>query len=224
MTRGIIYLIQPVELIGTSRYKIGCSENTDLDRVKNGYKKGTRYIFIMECENPFMLEKCLKIIFNKNYKLIGGKEYFEGDEENMKKDFLKIKNDYEHIINLQNYSRDIKKDTENLNFDKIKTNLQKHNLLIGSDVCKYCNTFFLTNEKIKNNIQENNQTQKYMEEIVDLKEKLSKKIKYCDELEKKCMIIINKENLRILYENLKNNREEDILQSAYDLINFIKNK
>jgi hypothetical protein len=60
MNRGIIYLIQPTELIGTYRYKIGCSENTELDRVKKGYKKGTRYIFIMECHDPFILEKQIK--------------------------------------------------------------------------------------------------------------------------------------------------------------------
>ena len=57
MKKGIIYLIQPTELIGTRRYKMGCSENTELERVKNGYKKGTRYILIMECNNPFILEK-----------------------------------------------------------------------------------------------------------------------------------------------------------------------
>ena len=55
MNTGIIYFIQPTELIGTNRYKIGCSENTELDRVKKGYKKGTRYIFIIECNNPFVL-------------------------------------------------------------------------------------------------------------------------------------------------------------------------
>ncbi len=39
MNKGIIYLIQPCELVGTSRYKIGCSRNPNLDRCKNGYKK-----------------------------------------------------------------------------------------------------------------------------------------------------------------------------------------
>mgnify|MGYP006090550431 CR=1 FL=1 len=41
---GIIYLIQPAELVGTNRYKIGCSKKPNLDRVKKGYKKGTRYL------------------------------------------------------------------------------------------------------------------------------------------------------------------------------------
>jgi len=41
MSIGIIYLIQPVEFIGTKIYKIGCSKNPDLQRCKNGYKKGS---------------------------------------------------------------------------------------------------------------------------------------------------------------------------------------
>ena len=37
---GIIYLIQPKELLKTCRYKIGCSKKHSLDRCKNGYKSG----------------------------------------------------------------------------------------------------------------------------------------------------------------------------------------
>ena len=57
MSKGIIYFIQPSELVGTGRYKIGCSKSPDLDRCKNGYKKGSRYICIMECINPILLER-----------------------------------------------------------------------------------------------------------------------------------------------------------------------
>ncbi len=72
MSTGIIYLVQPAELVGTSRYKIGCSGNTTLNRIKNGYKSGTRYISIFECEEPFKLENEIKKIFNKKFKLIAG--------------------------------------------------------------------------------------------------------------------------------------------------------
>ena len=65
MTKGIIYLIQPSELVGTNRYKIGCSKDASLNRCINGYKKGTRYITIMECINPLLLEKNIKNEFNK---------------------------------------------------------------------------------------------------------------------------------------------------------------
>ena len=62
-TKGIIYFIQPAELVGTNRYKIGCSANNDLVRCKTGYKKRSRYYL--------------------NYKILlknADNEYFEADE------------------------------------------------------------------------------------------------------------------------------------------------
>ena len=47
MNKGIIYLIQPAELLGTNRYKIGCSGKNSLDRCKKGYKIGSRYLSII---------------------------------------------------------------------------------------------------------------------------------------------------------------------------------
>lgn len=94
MSTGIIYLIQPAELFGTNRYKIGCSENASLNRI-TAYKKGTRYIVIMECYKPYVLEKEIKKIFNEKFKLIAGYEYFEGVEEEIKTEFLNIVNEYE---------------------------------------------------------------------------------------------------------------------------------
>jgi len=70
MNKGIIYLIQPIELINTNIYKIGCSNKNNLDRCNNGYKKNSRYICIMECNNPFLLEKKLINIFINKFKLI----------------------------------------------------------------------------------------------------------------------------------------------------------
>ena len=65
MSKGLIYLIQPAELVETDRYKIGMSNNPNLDRCKNGYKKGSRYICIMECDEPLILERNIKKQFNK---------------------------------------------------------------------------------------------------------------------------------------------------------------
>ena len=90
MTKGIIYLIQPAELVNTNKYKIGCSLTPTLDRCKKGYKKGSRYLSIMECYNPFELEKNIKNEFNKHFKLIAGNEFFEGDEYIMLDLFLDI--------------------------------------------------------------------------------------------------------------------------------------
>lgn len=87
---GIIYLIQPAELVGTNRVKIGCSAKSNLDRVKNGYKNGTRYICIQECYEPFKIEKKLKDVFVNNFNLIAGKEYFEGSIKEIKLKFMEV--------------------------------------------------------------------------------------------------------------------------------------
>ena len=87
---GILYLIQPAELVGTDRYKIGCSTKSTLDRVTTGYKKGTKILHVVECDNPFETEKILKKKFNKKFKLIAGNEYFEGNKEEMKKIFYSV--------------------------------------------------------------------------------------------------------------------------------------
>ncbi len=88
--RGIIYLIQPIELIKTNRYKIGKSCQEGINRCINGYKKGTRFLCINECINPDMLEKKIRDLFNVKYILIAGREYFEGDENDMIDHFNKI--------------------------------------------------------------------------------------------------------------------------------------
>jgi hypothetical protein len=91
---GIVYLVQPAELIGTNRYKIGCSGKNDLSRCKNGYKNGTRYITIMECTEPYKIEAHIIRVFNEKFMLIAGKEYFEGNETDMKTNFFEIVTNY----------------------------------------------------------------------------------------------------------------------------------
>jgi hypothetical protein len=87
---GIIYLVQPAELVGTLHYKVGCSNDLDLKRIINGYKKGTRKIIIMEHKTPFEIEKKIISKFKEKFNLIAGNEYFEGDEKDMKKTFFNI--------------------------------------------------------------------------------------------------------------------------------------
>jgi hypothetical protein len=90
MAGGMIYMVQPIEYIGTLIYKIGCSKDKSLKRCSTGYGKGTRYIVMMECDDPFALERKIKETFNKKFKLFTGKEYFEGDENEMRTEFLRI--------------------------------------------------------------------------------------------------------------------------------------
>lgn len=84
-----VYLVQPKELIGTNRFKIGCSES-DTDSRLRSYKKGTRYLITIKCDNPFLLESKIKESFSKKYNLIAGHEYFEGDENELLIDFINI--------------------------------------------------------------------------------------------------------------------------------------
>ena len=104
MSKGIVYLIQPLELIGTSKYKIGCSKFPNLNRCINGYKRGSRYICIIECNNPIILEKNIKVEFNKIFKLIAGNEYFEGTENIMLELFLKTIKEYKITDEINTYN------------------------------------------------------------------------------------------------------------------------
>jgi len=87
---GIVYLIQPCELVGTNRYKLGCSESPTLERVKNGYKKGTHIICVIQTDDPYDTESALLDEFKKKFPKIAGNEYFEGDIKQMKELFLMI--------------------------------------------------------------------------------------------------------------------------------------
>ncbi len=155
MNTGIIYLVQPVELIGTSRYKVGYSGKNTLERVKSGYKTGTRYIFIMETNEPLILEKNIKTLFNKKFKLIGGSEYFEGDEEIMKEAFLKLKIEHD-----KKYSKiETNKDCDDTNDDNTHDDETNEEIDTCDDLIKKPNNYEKPN-KIKNieDYKKNNKT------------------------------------------------------------------
>ena len=88
--KGILYLIQPCELIGTNRYKVGCSSKQVIDRCTDGYRKGSIPICIIKCNRPFDIENKIKQSFNSKFKLIAGKEFYQGDVDQMLNEFLKI--------------------------------------------------------------------------------------------------------------------------------------
>lgn len=90
---GIVYLVQPAELVGTNRYKVGASAKSTLDRVLF-YKSGTRYLGIFECVEPFKLEKKIIEKLNTEFRVIAGKEYFEGNETKMRCLFNQITVEY----------------------------------------------------------------------------------------------------------------------------------
>lgn len=112
MNKGIIYLVQPAELVGTQRYKPGFSNSPTLKRFR-GYKNGTRYLCIAEAVEAKKLETKILNEFRKKFKLIAGNEYFEGDEIAMidvfDREVCKHRNEYGRNLN------DIEKELETLN-------------------------------------------------------------------------------------------------------------
>ena len=90
MNIGIVYLVQPAEMFGNGRYKAGMSNSNTLDRCVNGYNKGSRYLCIMECKNPLDVERKIIQEFTQRFKVVSGKEYFEGEESEMLQLFCKI--------------------------------------------------------------------------------------------------------------------------------------
>jgi len=75
MNTGIVYFIQPNLVVGVNRYKIGYS---------------AQYGIVFELVNPADLERVLLSEFRNAFKLISGKEYFEGDEVEMRILFLQL--------------------------------------------------------------------------------------------------------------------------------------
>lgn len=208
MNNGIIYLIQPAELVGTSRYKIGCSGKTDLNRCKNGYKKGSRYLCIMECVNPVLLENKIKNIFSDKFKLIAGKEYYEGNEIDMYNLFIQIVSDYKNNLSnkINNNHCDVSNPkNKNSEVDNILNREDKITKIINIDhFCQKCNIKYQSNV----GLWKHNKTKHPIEKNIDPNTKYN--CRHCDKHlkykqsrwvhENKCK---NKTSYNKLQENVK---------------------
>ena len=154
MNKGLIYLIQPSELVGTKRYKIGMSNNLNLDRCKNGFKKGSRYICIMECIEPLILEGNIKKQFNEKFKLIAGNEYYEGNEKDILNTFNNLVMEYNnsYVINKKidkiNKFDYVNLDKDEIDIDKIKEEFENYKEDIEFGRTKKINQY----NKIYNNV------------------------------------------------------------------------
>lgn len=89
MEEGIIYLVQPAELVETDRFKIGFSSKPTLDW-KNKYQQGSRFICLMESPGCPILKNIICAQFKKKYDMIAGPDCFEGDEKEIIQDFFLI--------------------------------------------------------------------------------------------------------------------------------------
>lgn len=80
---GYIYLVKPV--LSNGVYKIGYTmEENPMKRIKNGYLKGTELLYLSpKIKYPVKIEFELKKELNHSFKLVAGKEYFEGSISDM---------------------------------------------------------------------------------------------------------------------------------------------
>jgi hypothetical protein len=95
-----LYLIQPAELVGTQRYKIGYSKNNDITKFRKDYKKGSRFLDIYEYDNSPLLVREIRNNFNNKFKLVAGRTYYEGNETDIKKNFNAIISNYNNANNI----------------------------------------------------------------------------------------------------------------------------
>lgn len=95
-----LYLIHDAVAIAAKEnvYKIGRTSVQDLSRFKN-YPKGTKVLFLMECNESVFLEKNIIEIFKSKYTFRPdrGSEYFQGCKKSMIKDIINIINEFEEI-------------------------------------------------------------------------------------------------------------------------------
>ena len=85
MKKGIIYLIQPQELLGTRTYKIGCLRNHDIDVLK-----GCRIICMLECNNQYNVKYHIKT----DMEILFKGDLISGDISFIKDEFLKLVKKY----------------------------------------------------------------------------------------------------------------------------------
>ncbi len=85
MEKGVIYLIQPKELIGTRTYKIECSQNNNIVMFK-----GSRIVCMIECDNQYDVQHHIKSDMEKQFD----GDFITGDITIIKNDFIKLVNKY----------------------------------------------------------------------------------------------------------------------------------
>jgi len=92
----MIYLIQPEELVGLNRYKIGFSGASNLYNISKKYGKKARYLAVMECYDAESLVREIKEILADQFTVITNTDCFSGDEDKIVKTFTESVNEFIH--------------------------------------------------------------------------------------------------------------------------------
>lgn len=135
--KGLLYLIQPAELVGTQRYKIGYSKKTDIEKFRKDYKKGSRFLDVYEYEHSPLLVREIRNNFNNKFKLVAGRTYYEGNENTIKKNFNSIINNYnlENNINCRNLvvNSNISNTNPCIKYGHLSNYTYMHNIMYGQN-------------------------------------------------------------------------------------------
>ena len=99
MDIGTIFLIQPAELVGTNRYKIGFICDKKIKEYINNYLDDTRFILILESNNVQNIINEIKTIFKQKFNSIASDEYYEGNENDIKQIIINIIDKYLNFNN-----------------------------------------------------------------------------------------------------------------------------
>lgn len=98
---GFVYLVQPAELVGTDRYKVGHSTSSALTQLNKGYLPGTRFIIVFESETPVETEQRILSVFKNKFELVTSNNFFKGYESALKNEFTEqclFNNKTTHVI------------------------------------------------------------------------------------------------------------------------------
>ena len=163
--KGLLYLIQPAELVGTQRYKIGYSKNNDINKFRKDYKKGSRFLDIYEYDRSPLLVREIRNNFNNKFKLVAGRTYYEGNENDIKKNFNAIINNYSYAnnINSRNLIASTSTNNRNLITSNISNTSNKYSALANYSYMQ--NIMYGTKcQKMKKNINLNENYKSYYDD------------------------------------------------------------
>ena len=113
-----VYLIQ-CPYFKDDIFKIGGSEKIENKRLKS-YGKGTKILAMIVVKDDYReVENQLKISFNSKFTLVHGKEYFQGNKDEIKQEFLKIVYNHE-ITNTQKLTFESKVENDTVVDSKVE--------------------------------------------------------------------------------------------------------
>ena len=180
---GIVYFIQPYEFLNTNIYKIGRSKLDNLSRCINGYKEGSKTYNIYHTLENVKLEKIIIKAFKDKFKLAQGREYFEGDFNEMYNIFNNICFDFNKTLYLENKEERKEINQKKDNTTKLKTTKKDNNL----------NYKIIRNENIKNILNTTKQN-KIKIDNENEKDKINKKKKPVEHICPNCKKVFNKKS------------------------------